>query len=124
MLKWIDLPPVWMVLGLVAMWLLAQVAPYPEAANPVFPWVGVAVAVLGVALGIWAVLVMRRHSTTVNPHGEPSALVTAGPFRFSRNPIYLGDALIMVGWALWLGALLPFVALPVWLISSSVGVWS
>lgn len=114
--KWIDLPPVWMVLGLAAMWGLALIAPYPEARNPLLPWIGGALAAAGVALVIWAALAMRRARTTVNPHGDPSALVTGGPFRFSRNPIYLADAMIMVGWALWLGALLPFLVIPVWLI--------
>ncbi len=46
------------------------------------------------------------------PHRDPSALVADGPYRFSRNPIYLADLGILAGWSLWLGT--PLGLLLVW----------
>ena len=60
--------------------------------------VALAVAVVAAALGT-----LRRHGTTVNPRGSASALVADGPFRFSRNPIYVGLVLAHLGIALLLG---------------------
>lgn len=66
------------------------------------------VGLLGVvALGLmlWAVRDFRRARTTVNPlrPERASSLVTSGVFAYSRNPIYLGDLLLLVAWGLWLG---------------------
>ena len=54
----------------------------------------------GLLLMVLAVFEMRRARTTPIPHMQPSALVTSGIFSRSRNPIYLGDALILAGLAL------------------------
>ncbi len=48
--------------------------------------------IASVTLMLWAALTIWQHRTTVNPYGAVSALVTSGPFAFSRNPIYLADA--------------------------------
>lgn len=56
---------------------------------------------------------MRRHRTTVNPFGASSALCTDGPFRFSRNPIYLGDWLVLLGSAAVMSSVWPVLFAPV-----------
>jgi protein-S-isoprenylcysteine O-methyltransferase Ste14 len=70
--------------------------------------------VLGVGLVLWAAWTMRRRGTTLDPHGQASALVVTGPFRISRNPIYLGLALILVGLAAALGSSAPWGILAAW----------
>ena len=71
--------------------------------------------VAGIALAAWALWVFYRHKTTPNPYGAASALCTDGPFRFSRNPIYLADMLILVGVSLLMNTLWPLLFLPlVW----------
>jgi len=67
----------------------------------------------GVLLMLWAGLLMLWRKTTVNPYGEPARLLEEGPFRFSRNPIYLADSLIYCGIALLWGSLWPWLLLPV-----------
>ena len=70
-------------------------------------WLAAGLALLG-----WTLWTFHRHSTTVNPYGGASALCTDGPFRFSRNPIYLGDWLILVGISLLLNTIWPLIFAP------------
>jgi protein-S-isoprenylcysteine O-methyltransferase Ste14 len=79
-----------------------------------------ALALLAIALGLMAATVFEfwKHRTTINPMkpSSTSHLVTGGILRFSRNPIYLGDVLLLIAWALWLNSvtaivmLAPFIA--------------
>lgn len=57
-------------------------------------WLSVAI---GLALLAWATFTLWSHRTTVNPYQAVSNLCTTGPFRYSRNPIYVGDWLIFIG---------------------------
>lgn len=66
----------------------------------------------GLLLMLWAALLMLRNRTTVNPYGVPTRLLEDGPFRYSRNPIYLADTLIYCGVALLWGSLWPWLLLP------------
>ncbi|MFN4059656.1 MAG: methyltransferase family protein [Paracoccus hibiscisoli] len=100
-----DLPPVWLAGFAGVAWLTGQVL--PPLALPAWPgWVLVGA---GLLLAAWAALTMARARTTVDPHGQPAALVTHGPFALSRNPIYLADLLILLGlclmWNAWPAAL-------------------
>jgi protein-S-isoprenylcysteine O-methyltransferase Ste14 len=61
---------------------------------------------LGIALNLWSDQQLKRARTTVKPHGEPTTLVAGGAFRLTRNPMYLGMALILAGAAVALGSLI------------------
>ena len=104
-MKWIDLPPVW--LGAFAALGWVQAAQFPLGSfGAVGDRVGALLVVAGLALAVAAAVELRRARTTIIPHEEPSAIVTSGIYRFSRNPIYLGDALILAGLGLrWDSAL-------------------
>lgn len=67
----------------------------------------------GAALDGWSLWNFRRQRTTVNPLAPARAgsLVIAGPYRFTRNPMYLGMALILLAWCLWLGSAAALLAL-------------
>jgi protein-S-isoprenylcysteine O-methyltransferase Ste14 len=69
--------------------------------------------VAGLFLMAWSVWTFHRHQTTVNPFKAASSLCTGGPFRFSRNPIYLGDWLILAGVSLLMHSLWPLVFAPI-----------
>ena len=83
-------------------------------------WLGLAPVAVGLALGLSAARLFRRAATPVTPWETPSALVAAGPYRFIRNPMYLGLALCLSGLAVWLGTLTPFLVIPlfVWVITA------
>ncbi|MGY1531582.1 methyltransferase family protein [Luteimonas sp. A649] len=70
---------------------------------------------VGLALNIIPKVAFRRAGTTVNPlrPAKASQLVTSGVYRFTRNPMYLGHALMLLGWALYLGNLVALGAVPV-----------
>ena len=96
----LDYPPVWLALFMLVAWAFALLwAPLGTA----FAWAGIALVATLVVLALWAAVAFRRAGTTIVPQREPSALVESGPFRFSRNPIYLADLGILAGWSLWLG---------------------
>jgi protein-S-isoprenylcysteine O-methyltransferase Ste14 len=80
----------------------------------------------GIALMLIAAWTMWRRHTTLNPiqPGKARHLVTQGLFARSRNPIYLADALLLIGWALWLGqasALLWLAAFVLWIDRWQIG---
>ncbi len=70
---------------------------------------------LGAALTLWALGLFRRARTTASPlqPGRSRALVREGPYRFTRNPMYLGLALLLLALCLWLGDVLALLALVV-----------
>lgn len=119
MTKWIDLPPVWLVACLALAW--AQSAYYPAGLSFGGTWAdfagGIALGA-GLLLMLLAVAEMRRHRTTIMPHEVPQQLVQTGIYSRTRNPIYLGDALILLGLILrWDAVLsLPLVPIFVWII--------
>ncbi|MEL6520075.1 MAG: isoprenylcysteine carboxylmethyltransferase family protein [Pseudomonadota bacterium] len=103
-MKWIDIPPVWLA-GFVALaWMQKSYLPQLTMTAFFVSTVGVLLIIGGVALMVLAVVEMRRQKTTPIPHMEPNALVTGGVFTISRNPIYLGDVLVLIGLIMWWGA--------------------
>lgn len=95
-------------LGRLLPWRLPTTAPWPT----VLTWAGVVLFVAGLGLMSWAAVVMWRHHTTVIPWGHVDHLVTGGPFRFTRNPIYVGDLLVYLGVTLVAGTWWPLALLP------------
>ncbi|MGL4397747.1 MAG: methyltransferase family protein [Hyphomicrobium sp.] len=58
--------------------------------------IGLAFGIAGLALVTSAIWTLGRHQTTVMPHGQSTTLVTSGPYRWFRNPIYLGEVLMLL----------------------------
>lgn len=112
-------PPLIFALPLVAGLILHRfwplVAP-PPGAGMVIRRVGAVLMVLALALTYWAIFSFRRMGTTVVPRQPATALVLRGPYRFSRNPMYLAMTLLYLGICCWALALWPLLFLPVVLI--------
>jgi protein-S-isoprenylcysteine O-methyltransferase Ste14 len=96
-------PPVMLVAVMGIAWLVGRVWPV-QIGPPLVPLGGM-VLFLAIALVGWALLVMVRAGNDPRPDKPDAALVEAGPFRFSRNPIYLGFLLAAAGFALIWGTL-------------------
>ena len=114
-MKWIDLPPVWLLAAGIAAWWLGVLLPQPVFGAWAWP-AGVLLIGAGLACMVLAVIAFRRAATTVVPHRVPSAIVTTGIYRYSRNPIYLGDALLLAGLILIWGAVAAILLLPLFVL--------
>lgn len=113
-------PPLVFAAALAAGWALERARPSGLFARQ--PVADALLAVAGLALMLWAAVTLARARTTVNPYGRASALVTGGPYRFSRNPIYVADALLCAGVALALGWAWALALVPLAVLVVDVGV--
>jgi protein-S-isoprenylcysteine O-methyltransferase Ste14 len=111
----LKVPPVALVLicGAV-MWAISTVCSAAAFSMPGAPIVAVAFAFVGGGIVVTGVSAFRRHSTTVNPTTPDTtkSIVRDGIYRFTRNPMYLGFALILVGWAMYLANTAALLMLP------------
>jgi protein-S-isoprenylcysteine O-methyltransferase Ste14 len=111
----LKIPPVavFVVAGAL-MWAFARALPELALPVPGAAIVAAVVAAIGVALGVAGIIAFRREGTTVHPvHPEKaSAVVSEGVYRYTRNPMYLGLALLLLAWAVWLGNLVAIACVP------------
>jgi protein-S-isoprenylcysteine O-methyltransferase Ste14 len=116
----IPWPPVLFVASLVMGWLAGRLfpLPWPGIDDLIARLVGYGLAGGGIALMLWGLMTLYRAGTTVLPNKGADRLVTEGPFRYRRHPIYLADVLILLGLAqltlnIWLAILAPVFAVAV-----------
>lgn len=93
-------PPVLVSLHVLAAFFLNKLWPLPFVFPKVLEWAGYGLVLIGLGLTIGAVSRFMRARTTLDPHGQVRAIVTSGPYRFSRNPIYLGFVCLLAGFPL------------------------
>jgi protein-S-isoprenylcysteine O-methyltransferase Ste14 len=97
-------------------WLDRHELPLPLDLDTTMRPLGWLLVGIGLILFSWTLWTFARHRTTVNPYLGASALCMSGPFRFSRNPIYLGDWFILLGVSLLLNTLWPLAFAPlIWI---------
>lgn len=104
-----KVPPPLVALVLAAlMWAVAASGPGLGIPGIVRAPLALVVALTGIAFDLLGVIAFRRSRTTINPlrPGNASALVTGGVYRITRNPMYLGMALLLIAWTLHLDAAL------------------
>lgn len=119
--SWLALkvPPLALALATAAlMALLAGTLPELAVAIPARPAIAALLLFAGAGIAMAAIAAFRRARTTVNPLApeRASALVATGIYRYSRNPMYVGVALILLGWAVWLGHPLALAAVPLFVL--------
>lgn len=116
------MPPVYLLTAIAAMVAIHYLFPGRQLLDAPWSWLGAVPIGAGLGLVLWVATLFRRRRTTIKPGDVSSALVTDGPFRVSRNPIYLGMTSILVGTAIALGSLTPWLVLPVfvWLVGYNV----
>lgn len=108
-MRWLEHripPPAVAVLIGAAMWGTARLGPLIDLAPALRIAVAAAVAVTGVAFNIAGMVAFQRARTTLNPMNpeKASTLVTTGVYGITRNPMYVGGALLLVSWAVYLSS--------------------
>lgn len=98
-----DRPNTWpwpplIYLGTLLLWPVAdQLMPLDMSLPPAVRLGGFGLMLVGFIIDGWAMLTLRRAHTTIMPHRGALVLVSDGPYRFSRNPIYVGNTIVIAG---------------------------
>jgi len=111
----LKIPPlVVVVLVATLMWFGSQAAPVAIFQVPARQTIALVLAAVGVGTAVAGVASFRIARTTVNPlnPAAASALVTSGVYQLTRNPMYLGALILLIGWAAFLGNALAFILVP------------
>ena len=115
----LKVPPVAVVLVTAGfMWLVAWAVPALGFRSPARDLVAMSFALAGAVTSALGVVSFRRARTTVNPMKPElaSSLVTSGIYKLTRNPMYLGFLLVLLGWAVFLSSLPAFLFLPAFIL--------
>jgi protein-S-isoprenylcysteine O-methyltransferase Ste14 len=114
-------PPILVVLSYILMWLLNDFAPFGQNLLPQLKGLAMGLFSVGLIINLMAAATFRKAQTTINPLNpeKASSLIDHGVFSWSRNPIYLAMAIMVVAGVFWTGNILNFVvvALFVWFIT-------
>lgn len=102
-------PPVYFYVSLLVSVLLHFTLPVIMVVKYPFNYVGFLFFAIGGILNIWPDQIFKKNKTTVKPNEKPSIFIQTGPFKISRNPMYLGMALILLGAGFILGSITSFV---------------
>jgi len=90
-------PPIIALMFIVIAYFLGRFVPLPLPVPGILRSIGLVLTFVGFLLGIGAFMEFRRARTTLDPHGSSKQVVTSGIYRFTRNPIYLGFLLMVIG---------------------------
>ena len=110
-------PPAVVLIMAVGMWLTARPAAAFDFAFPAHTWVAAGLVAAGFLTGMTGVVTFRKARTTTNPMKPgASSLVTWGIYTLSRNPMYLGGLIMLLGWAIGLSNAVAFLFLPAYVL--------
>ena len=112
-------PPLITLLLILAMMAFHYALPQPRLTSPPFNAFGIVLIAAGVWMNLWSARWFRKNKTTIDPRGNAIYLVQEGLYRVSRNPMYLGMLITLLGVSFYLGSLLSFLAPPifVWIVT-------
>ena len=109
-------PPILYILGILGSWLLdseVRALPFPGVGAFVVEPLGVLLLVTGLYIMFWGVATFRKAMTAIFPNQPANELVTDGPYRFTRNPMYTGLTIAFIGGAFIMDSAWPLIVLPV-----------
>jgi protein-S-isoprenylcysteine O-methyltransferase Ste14 len=106
-------PPLYYVAAIAGGMLIHRTLPLPVGGRPATAVVGAIVLALGLTLNFAGVAGVIKHRTTIVPHGHVARLITTGAYRWSRNPMYTGLGIAVLGAGLLAGSWWPIVLLPI-----------
>jgi protein-S-isoprenylcysteine O-methyltransferase Ste14 len=110
-------PPILTLIHIAAAYVAKWTVPNPFIVPTVLRNTGFVLVVFGFLLGVSAFVEFRKARTTINPHGSVTSILSSGVYRFTRNPIYLGFVLMLIGLPLNSGTYWGLVLAPVLILS-------
>ena len=105
-------PPLVYAAPLVAAWAVDRLLPWRMPGRHWRTGAGWVLVVAGQAVAAAGASSFRRHHTSIIPGRPAKAMVTTGPYMYTRNPMYLGMAGTLLGAAVLMGSITPFVVIP------------
>ena len=109
-------PPLMVLAGILAQWLIGFVAPVRPLLSETFQYVGIGLMLFGFLTIIFMARSFRKSATTIIPDGQPSTLMETGLFAYSRNPIYVAMAILLTGSGLATGQIWALVIVPIFIL--------
>jgi len=107
------IPPVYFLLVVILMVTLDRLWPVVTLVPRPYHLLGLVPLGAGCVLDLWALAWFRKVDTPVKPLEPSTRLVLQGPYRFTRNPMYLGLLCVLLGLWILLGSLTPFAGIVV-----------
>ncbi len=104
MVKRIIYPPIWLLFGLIAIFACNELYPIVRFTSLAGQLVGGAIILVGLGLLVNSSGLFVKAETDLIPFRNVTALVTTGVYRYTRNPMYLGMAMVLMGCAITVGA--------------------
>ena len=109
----LNVPPLYFALAIILMFLMHRFLPIVDLIDPPVSRIGYLLVVGGVAVAAWGRWCFARAGTNVVPFSPSTALVSEGPFRFTRNPMYLGMMFVLSGIFVLAGSFGSFLLIPI-----------
>jgi protein-S-isoprenylcysteine O-methyltransferase Ste14 len=109
-------PPAYLALAALLMVGLHLLVPIRQLVEGPYRYLGFLPLATGLGMAIWVNAMFQHAGTTIKPFEESSALVVGGPFGFSRNPIYLGMVVFLLGIGVLLGSVTPLLVIPIFVL--------
>ncbi|MEM9715709.1 MAG: isoprenylcysteine carboxylmethyltransferase family protein [Pseudomonadota bacterium] len=106
--KQFDLPPVYLVIALIAVFILSWFGGFVGGFLGAGFW-GSIITLTGLGLIGWSIFLFREYQTPLLPRQTAEALVMDGPYLVSRNPMYLGMVLIALGVGIFMGPVIAYI---------------
>ena len=110
------IPPVYLLFSLVMMWLLQRYFPVYQYMEPPKAYSGIIPVLFGISMAAISAGMFKRAGTGIEPFDEATILITAGFYRFTRNPMYLGMFLMLLGVAFLMGGIGALLPVPIFML--------
>jgi len=110
------IPPVYLFITLLLMWLMNYFIPVYNYTSPPIAYAGIIPVIGGIAIAAIAARSFKKVDTGLEPFDEATVLVTGGFFRFTRNPMYIGMFLLLLGVAFLMGSVGALLPIPVFIL--------
>ena len=115
-----PLPPTYLLSAIVLMTILHFLFPWRHILTGLWRLLGVVPFLTGLTMNLAADRLFKQHETTVKPFEKSTFLIVSGVYRISRNPMYLGFVLVLLGIATIMGSLSPWIVVPVFAVLMDV----